>query len=422
MAQEYQDANYSISVANSLGGGSRAPILRPSEYTSWVRRMTNYLMGHDADIWTYVSTGTHNPDFLKSIVVPEVEVSAETMKSLSAGIATASLAKDRKVKRLEAKAMQELLSGIPHDIYEQIPDDEKETPHDVWVALKKQFEGTPKIIANRMKSAILEMDNFKMQPNESIYEAYSRFNVIVNKVKKFKADRSQSEINSKFLDSLTPKWHMAQMLIVHTATNLDIMSLYELYGELQQHEAKINQNSTSQMSSSASTYPGPPSSKITASRNPIPNAYADYSIPQIANGYVAIDEESEDLTEQDYQQCLALLSQMKPGFKKFFNRSASGNYKAQSYQQPDHYQRNSGNFQGGNNKYNQGSRNENSNEDKGSNSKSKAKDMGSDSEEEDAIICHKCQGKNHYAKDCKKRFKPVKDEAYYLKKAEQIKN
>nr|KAJ0205473.1 hypothetical protein LSAT_V11C500256020 [Lactuca sativa] len=35
--------------------------------------------------------------------------------------------------------------------------------------------------------------------------------------------------------------------------------------------------------------------------------------------------------------------------------------------------------------------------------------------------CHNCQGQNHFAKACKMKTKKVKDEAYYLQKAEQIK-
>lgn len=128
---------YSVSVANSVGAGNRAPILVPSEYPSWVDRMRYYLTGHESDIWTYISTGEHNADFLTSVTVPNAEVSAETRRNMEAGISRGLTARQRKQVQFEAKAMQELLSGVPHDIYEQLPDEDKTTPFKVWTALKR---------------------------------------------------------------------------------------------------------------------------------------------------------------------------------------------------------------------------------------------------------------------------------------------
>ena len=47
---------------------------------------------------------------------------------------------------------------------------------------------------------------------------------------------------------------------------------------------------------------------------------------------------------------------------------------------------------------------------------------GKEEDNDAPIICHKCNGENHYARDCKAKFKSekVKDQAYYLEKANKF--
>ena len=62
--------------------------------------------------------------------------------------------------KFEANSMQELLSRIHYDIYEQLPHEDKGIPFSVRNALKKQFEGTDKILENRKKVALFDMEHF----------------------------------------------------------------------------------------------------------------------------------------------------------------------------------------------------------------------------------------------------------------------
>ena len=113
------------------------------------------------------------------------------------------------------------MSGIPHDIYEQLPDEDKGSPFASWNALKKQLEGTDKILANRKKAALLDMDNFKMLPNETLFDAYSRYNIVVNRVKKLKGERSQEDFNLKFLNIISPKCDHISKIIKEYVVNVE---------------------------------------------------------------------------------------------------------------------------------------------------------------------------------------------------------
>ena len=49
------------------------------------------------------------------------------------------------------------------------------------------------------------MENFKMLAHETLFDAYSKYEIVFIKVKKLKAERSQNAFNMKFLNNLSPK-------------------------------------------------------------------------------------------------------------------------------------------------------------------------------------------------------------------------
>ena len=59
-----------------------------------------------------------------------------------------------------------------------------------------------------------------------------------------------------------------------------------------------------------------------------------------------IMESSQINEEKGYEEYLALLTKFNPNFKKYVNKP-TGNFRAQTYEQPQHYHKNSGNYQGG---------------------------------------------------------------------------
>ncbi|XP_052622352.1 uncharacterized protein LOC128127716 [Lactuca sativa] len=182
-------ANYSnmnsVSIANSLGSGSRAPILIPEEYNSWVGRMNLHLNAINEDVWKCVE-GTY--------------VTPENMATLATNQAT----QVEITKKLELQAKKELVSGIPHSILSQMDDIILLTANQIWENLKNRFCGNKRIIGNKRTSVLNEFDNFKMLSSETIHDAHDRFNLIMGNP------------------------------AIHTE------SLYNLYGELQSYESSID--------------------------------------------------------------------------------------------------------------------------------------------------------------------------------------
>ena len=47
---------------------------------------------------------------------------------------------------------------------------------------------------------------FKAIENEALKDTYNRFNILVNKCRRFTVERSSEDNNLKFLQSLNPEW------------------------------------------------------------------------------------------------------------------------------------------------------------------------------------------------------------------------
>ncbi|KAL7615773.1 hypothetical protein Lser_V15G03379 [Lactuca serriola] len=237
-------ANYSnmnsVSIANSLGSGSRAPILIPEEYNSWVGRMNLHLNAINEDVWKCVE-GTY--------------VTPENMATLATNQAT----QVEITKKLELQAKKELVSGIPHNILSQMDDIILLTANQIWVNLKNRFCGNKRIIGNKRTSVLNEFDNFKMLSSETIHDAHDRFNLIMGNP------------------------------AIHTET------LYNLYGELQSYESSIDPPTIA-------AFGGPLALVSTTSQNQTPFNDQNFNHFNQTTSFQNQAFQSDSNDEADYQQ------------------------------------------------------------------------------------------------------------------------
>ncbi|XP_052627229.1 uncharacterized protein LOC128133738 [Lactuca sativa] len=243
-------ANYSnmnsVSIANSLASGSRAPILIPEEYNSWVGRMNLHLNAINEDIWKCVE-GTY--------------VTPENMATLATNQATQTDI----IRKLELQAKKELVSGIPHSILSQMDDIMMLTANQIWENLKNRFCGNKRIIGNKRTSVLNEFDNFKMLSSETIHDAHDRFNLIMGNP------------------------------AIHTK------SLYNLYGELQSYEPSIDPPTIP-------AFGGPLALVSTTSQNQTPYNDQNFNHFNQTTSFQNQSFQSDSNDEADYQQLCALVA------------------------------------------------------------------------------------------------------------------
>nr|KAJ0219047.1 hypothetical protein LSAT_V11C300147350 [Lactuca sativa] len=288
-------ANYSnmnsVSIANSLGSGSRAPILIPEEYNSVVGRMILHLNTINEDIWKCVE-GTY--------------ITPENMATLATNQATQTDI----IRKLELQAKKELVSRIPHSILSQMDDIMLLTANQIWENLKNRFCGNKRIIRNKRTSVLNEYNNFKMLSSETIHDAHDRFNLIMVK-----------------MNNLAKKW----LNSVFREIQLFIQKLC-MYGEPQLYESLIDPLTTT-------AFGGPLALVSTTSQNQIPFNDQKFNRFNQATSFQNQTLQSDSNDEADYQQLCALVA--NTNIQRFLPNHGQSNLRPNFQNRPSFGQNNS---------------------------------------------------------------------------------
>ena len=112
------------------------------------------------------------------------------------------------------------------------------TAKEVWRILKITHEGTNQIKDSKVRILVNDYETFKMKPNESIVEMFTRFIDVVNGLEGLENKVSEEDNISKILRCLPPKWN-SKMEAIEEANNLKELPLEELIGSLMTYEMKI---------------------------------------------------------------------------------------------------------------------------------------------------------------------------------------
>ncbi|PWA53148.1 hypothetical protein CTI12_AA448460 [Artemisia annua] len=97
-----------------------------------------------------------------------------------------------------------ILYGLSNDIYNAI--DSNLTAHDLWKALERLMQGADVGTQTQQTLALWNYQSFKQLPEESLEDAYIRFNKLINEMNRHNLKRSNIKHNTMFLTNLQPEW------------------------------------------------------------------------------------------------------------------------------------------------------------------------------------------------------------------------
>nr|GEW71844.1 hypothetical protein [Tanacetum cinerariifolium] len=202
-------------------------------------------------------------------------------------------------------------------------------------AILKTFRGneaTKKTKKNLLKQ---QYGNFKAKGTETLEQTFNRLQVIVSQLEFIDIEIEQDNLNQKFLTSMSPEWLM-HTIVWRNRSNLDTMSLDDLYNHLKVYESDVQKKSESNSQNMAFISSAKHSSGneevTTASTNVFPasaNIEAASISQDTACAYIAsqsngsqikfedinqIDE--DDMEEMDIKCNMALLSMRADRFWK----------------------------------------------------------------------------------------------------------
>nr|GEZ37520.1 hypothetical protein [Tanacetum cinerariifolium] len=118
------------------------------------------------------------------------------------------------------------------------------TAKKLWAAILKTFggnEATKKRKKNLLKQ---QYGNFKAERSENLEQTFNRLQVIVSQLQFMDVEVEKDDLNQKFLTSLAPEWLM-HTIVWRNRTDLDTMSLDDLYNHLKVYEAEVHKKSNS---------------------------------------------------------------------------------------------------------------------------------------------------------------------------------
>ncbi|GJX34239.1 hypothetical protein Tco_0245796 [Tanacetum coccineum] len=196
----------------------KLPILKTRDYDLWSIRMEQYLNHTDYALWEVIMNG---PIPLKT-------------------------AEQKLARKNELKAKSTLLLAIPDEHllkFHGIKDAKT-----LWEAIKTRFGGNKE--SKKMQKTILKQqyENFTASRSEGLDKTYDRFQKLINQLEIHSEVISQEDENLKLLRSLPLAWNNIA-LIMRNKSDLDTMSMDDLYNNLKVYEAEIKSQSSSSLNS-----------------------------------------------------------------------------------------------------------------------------------------------------------------------------
>ncbi|KAJ9561525.1 hypothetical protein OSB04_006685 [Centaurea solstitialis] len=376
----------------SMGSKSKPPVLQIGEYPQWRVRMIQFLNNIDKTLMVSIQEGPIKP-YIDIPGTPETATTPaiEPRRVFKLFRHYNELEKIR--AELDDKALTLLTMAIPNDLFNRV--DSRNTAKELWDELEKQFQGTERSIQAKLNQAIGAYEGFKALEGETLADSYSRFNIILNDLRRNGMQKSTSEINFKFLKNLNPEWdHYSVNLQMNK--NLAEEDLHDLYSILSQHEMKVKDIVTKQKSISDSLALLTEKKKsVLPSASSKKKSHSKALVTELSDSDSKTPEDESSESDVDLKRVadkLALLSSSihkRYGKKKFYSKPKFDNYKRDKYKPKDYERR------------------------------PERKSYEKEKTDEKGNVCFNCGKPGHFVKDC--RAPKVRDFDYYSKKAQLAK-
>ncbi|GJY00100.1 zf-CCHC domain-containing protein [Tanacetum coccineum] len=207
----------------------RPPLFESDSFIYWKNRFETYVKSKDLDLWHVITNGDfqpiiQNPETKLDEVVPFEKQTDDLKKRLA--------------KNNEAKMV--IYNALPRKEYERIF--MCNTAKEIWKTLLITHQGNSQVKDNKIDLLVQQYEQFVISEDESIDNAFARFNTIITSLKALDEGYSSKNYVRKFLRALHPKWR-AKVTAIEESKDLTSLSLDELIGNLKVHEMIIKKDS-----------------------------------------------------------------------------------------------------------------------------------------------------------------------------------
>ncbi|GJT49165.1 retrovirus-related pol polyprotein from transposon TNT 1-94 [Tanacetum coccineum] len=207
----------------------RPPLFESDGFIYWKNRFETYVKSKDLDLWHVITYGDfppiqNNPETKKDEIVPFDKQNDDLKKKLA--------------KNNEAKMV--IYNALPRKEYERIF--MCKTAKEIWDTLLITHQGNSQVKDNKIDLLVQQYEQFTIPEEESIDNAFARFNTIITSLKALDEGFSSKNYVRKFLRALHPKWR-AKVTTIEESKDLTSLSLAELIKNLKVYEVIIKNDS-----------------------------------------------------------------------------------------------------------------------------------------------------------------------------------
>ncbi|GJV62053.1 zf-CCHC domain-containing protein [Tanacetum coccineum] len=207
----------------------RTPLFESDVFIYWKNRLKTYVKSKDLDLRHIITYGDflpiqNNPETKKDEIVPFKKQSDDLKYKLA--------------KNNEAKMV--IYNALPRKEYERIFI--CKTAKEIWDTLLITNQGNSQVKDNKINLLVQQHKQFTISEEESIDNAFARFNTIITSLKVRDEGFSSKNYVWIFLRVLHPKWR-AKVTAIEESKDLTSLSLDELIRNLKVYEVIIKKDS-----------------------------------------------------------------------------------------------------------------------------------------------------------------------------------
>ncbi|KAJ9562397.1 hypothetical protein OSB04_007557 [Centaurea solstitialis] len=330
------------------GSAGKPPRFNKDNFSLWKTRMELFLSGSDPQIPYFLENGPHVPTQTVHPIPAAAGQPAVPERQLVKPV-TDWNDEDRRLVNIDTKARSLIAMSLPDDVFHSVC--HLRSAKEIWDTLCVQYEGTAVLMESRKIFLVRQYESFIHQKDETLSQLHQRFNCLLIDLKTIGTTYSNSEVVTKFMEALPEHWEIYTSCLT-MSKDIKTLTLSELYGILlnreQQKKLKKNLIRDSKESKSTSV------ALVSDSVPPVATASSSVTITELESSDSDMSEDPE------FNESLALLTR---SFKKFAKK---GNFHKKKHLTIT----------------------------------DKPK---SDPVDKATAICYNCQGKGHFANDCRYR-------------------
>ncbi|XP_052733740.1 uncharacterized protein LOC128196520 [Vigna angularis] len=173
------------------------------DYNYWELLMSTHLKAHN--IWSFIEPGLQE------------QANAEN-------------------QRKGQLALSQIQQGIDYSIFGKIAN--CKTAKDAWDTLKLSYKGVEKAQKSKLQSLRREYERYDMSSSETVQQYFSRITDLVNKMRVYGEDISESKVVEKILRTMPMKFDHVVTTIIESH-DTDTMTVAELQGSIESHVSRI---------------------------------------------------------------------------------------------------------------------------------------------------------------------------------------